>query len=128
MNALKREIAATIVHDGPMTLEQFMAMCLTHPRYGYYMTRDPFGAEGDFITAPEISQMFGELLGVWTTEAWRLSDSPTAVQLVELGQAAYADGGCFACGAYCARISSSSISVACRNKSYFERITKKDLI
>jgi len=85
MNELKREIAATIVHDGPMTLEQFMAMCLTHPRYGYYMTRDPFGAEGYFITAPEISQMFGELLGVWTTEAWRLSDSPTAVQLVELG-------------------------------------------
>jgi len=85
MNDLKREIAATIVHDGPMTLERFMSLCLTHPRFGYYMTRDPFGVEGDFITAPEISQMFGELIGVWTTEAWRLSDSPTSVQLVELG-------------------------------------------
>jgi len=65
MSALKREIVETIAHDGPMTLERYMSLCLTHPRYGYYMTRDPFGANGDFVTAPEISQMFGELLGVW---------------------------------------------------------------
>jgi NADH dehydrogenase [ubiquinone] 1 alpha subcomplex assembly factor 7 len=85
MNALKQEIATTIAHEGPMTLERYMALCLAHPRHGYYMTRDPFGAAGDFITAPEISQMFGELLGVWTNEAWRLSGSPNPARLVELG-------------------------------------------
>ena len=85
MNELKHEIAAMIAHDGPMTLEQYMALCLSHPRFGYYMSRDPFGAAGDFITAPEISQMFGELIGVWATEAWRLSNSPLSSQLIELG-------------------------------------------
>ncbi|RTL84625.1 MAG: class I SAM-dependent methyltransferase [Hyphomicrobiales bacterium] len=85
MNALKQEIAAMIAHDGPMTLERYMSLCLGHPRHGYYMTRDPFGAGGDFITAPEISQMFGELLGVWATEAWRLAGSPAPARLIELG-------------------------------------------
>jgi SAM-dependent MidA family methyltransferase len=85
MNALKQEIAAAIAHDGPMTLERYMALCLGHPRYGYYMARDPFGAEGDFVTAPEISQMFGELLGVWASEAWRAAGSPSPARLIELG-------------------------------------------
>jgi SAM-dependent MidA family methyltransferase len=85
MSDLKREIIEAIAHDGPMTLERYMSLCLTHPRYGYYMTRDPFGAAGDFITAPEISQMFGELLGVWVTEAWRAAGAPPQARLVELG-------------------------------------------
>ncbi|QGM97863.1 class I SAM-dependent methyltransferase [Methylocystis parvus] len=85
MNPLKQEIAATIAHEGPMTLEHYMSLCLGHPRHGYYMTRDPFGADGDFITAPEISQMFGELIGVWTSEAWRMSGSPSPARLIELG-------------------------------------------
>ncbi|MGJ0502897.1 MAG: class I SAM-dependent methyltransferase [Methylocystis sp.] len=85
MSALKREIVETIAHDGPMTLERYMSLCLTHPRYGYYMTRDPFGANGDFVTAPEISQMFGELLGVWVTEAWRAAGAPSEARLIELG-------------------------------------------
>lgn len=85
MSALKREIVEMIAHDGPITLERYMALCLSHPRHGYYMTRDPFGAEGDFVTAPEISQMFGELLGVWVTEAWRAAGGPTQARLVELG-------------------------------------------
>lgn len=85
MNALKQEIAATIAHDGPITLEQYMTLCLAHPRYGYYMTRDPFGPGGDFVTAPEISQMFGELLGVWASEAWRASGAPSTARLIELG-------------------------------------------
>jgi NADH dehydrogenase [ubiquinone] 1 alpha subcomplex assembly factor 7 len=85
MTPLKQEIATTIAQEGPMTLERYMALCLAHPRYGYYMTRDPFGAGGDFITAPEISQMFGELLGVWTNEAWRQSGSPEPARLIELG-------------------------------------------
>jgi len=85
MSALKREIVEMIAHDGPITLERYMALCLSHPRYGYYMTRDPFGAGGDFVTAPEISQMFGELLGVWVTEAWRAAGGPKQARLVELG-------------------------------------------
>ena len=48
-----------------------MELCLTHPEHGYYTTRDPFGAHGDFITAPEISQMFGELIGLWAAAVWR---------------------------------------------------------
>ncbi|MCC3244989.1 class I SAM-dependent methyltransferase [Methylocystis sp. WRRC1] len=85
MNPLKQEIAAAIAHDGPMTLEHFMSLCLGHPLHGYYMTRDPFGAGGDFITAPEISQMFGELIGVWASEAWRAAGSPSPARLIELG-------------------------------------------
>lgn len=85
MSALKREIVEMIAHDGPITLERYMSLCLTHPRYGYYMTRDPFGAGGDFVTAPEISQMFGELLGVWVTEAWRAAGGPPQARLMELG-------------------------------------------
>jgi NADH dehydrogenase [ubiquinone] 1 alpha subcomplex assembly factor 7 len=85
MNALKQEIAATIAHEGPMTLERYMGLCLGHPRYGYYMTRDPFGSAGDFVTAPEISQMFGELIGVWASEAWRMSGEPPSARLIELG-------------------------------------------
>ncbi|WP_457797785.1 class I SAM-dependent methyltransferase [Methylocystis sp. S23] len=85
MNALKQEIAATVAHEGPMTLERYMGLCLGHPRHGYYMTRDPFGAAGDFVTAPEISQMFGELIGVWASEAWRMSGAPSPARLIELG-------------------------------------------
>jgi NADH dehydrogenase [ubiquinone] 1 alpha subcomplex assembly factor 7 len=60
MSALGDEIKALIGQDGPISLERYMALALTHPAHGYYMGRDPFGAEGDFTTAPEISQMFGE--------------------------------------------------------------------
>jgi SAM-dependent MidA family methyltransferase len=85
VNALAREIAAIIEQEGPITLERYMSLCLQHPRYGYYMTRDPFGAEGDFITAPEISQMFGEMLGVWIGEAWTAAGKPAEARLAELG-------------------------------------------
>ena len=68
-----------------MPVAQYMALCLTHPEHGYYMTRDPLGAAGDFITAPEISQMFGELIGLWAAAAWRPMGSPDNVRLVELG-------------------------------------------
>ncbi|MGA8170244.1 MAG: SAM-dependent methyltransferase [Methylocystis sp.] len=85
MNALAREIAEIIAQEGPITLERYMSLCLQHPRHGYYMKRDPFGAEGDFITAPEISQMFGEMLGVWIGEAWAAAGKPADARLVELG-------------------------------------------
>jgi SAM-dependent MidA family methyltransferase len=82
---LAAELKRLIAVEGPLTVEAYMAHCLGHPRFGYYMTRDPFGADGDFITAPEISQMFGELLGLWAAETWRLMGEPGAVNLVELG-------------------------------------------
>lgn len=78
---LIRRIQAT----GPITLAEYMADCLLHPDHGYYATRDPFGAAGDFTTAPEISQMFGELLGLCLAQTWLDQGQPTAFTLAELG-------------------------------------------
>ena len=82
---LEAEIRRRIEAAGPMPVGQFMALCLTHPQYGYYLTRDPFGAAGDFTTAPEVTQMFGELIGLWAASVWRQMDAPENVRLVELG-------------------------------------------
>jgi SAM-dependent MidA family methyltransferase len=82
---LEAEIRRLIGIAGPMPVWQYMGLCLQHPQYGYYVTRDPLGARGDFITAPEISQMFGELLGVWAAAVWQQMGSPAAVRLIELG-------------------------------------------
>ncbi len=82
---LGREIAARIARHGPMNLAEYMARVLTDPQHGYYMQGDPFGAAGDFVTAPEVSQMFGELLGLWCAETWRQAGAPDPVLLVELG-------------------------------------------
>ena len=68
-----------------MTVAEFMAAVLTDPDHGYYMTADPLGAGGDFTTAPEISQVFGELLGLWCVDCWQALGEPAAIQLVELG-------------------------------------------
>lgn len=68
-----------------MSIARYMELCLGHPHYGYYMTRDPFGPTGDFITAPEISQMFGELVGIWCADTWLKMGSPSPCALVELG-------------------------------------------
>src|SRR6202035_3718662 len=62
---LETEIRRLITLAGPMPVSEFMGLCLGHPRHGYYITNDPIGSAGDFITAPEISQMFGELIGLW---------------------------------------------------------------
>ena len=85
MNELEREIRALIESEGPIAVSRYMALALGHPHYGYYMTRDPFGAAGDFVTAPEVSQMFGELIGIWCAEVWRAMGEPDPVHLVELG-------------------------------------------
>jgi NADH dehydrogenase [ubiquinone] 1 alpha subcomplex assembly factor 7 len=85
MNALEREIRTLIASEGPIPVSRYMAFALGHPKHGYYMTRDPLGPDGDFITAPEVSQMFGELIGIWSAEVWRMMDAPGAVHLVELG-------------------------------------------
>ncbi|MFQ5775459.1 MAG: class I SAM-dependent methyltransferase [Kiloniellaceae bacterium] len=82
---LDRRIAARIARLGPITVAEYMAEALTHPKHGYYMTGDPFGARGDFVTAPEISQMFGELIGLWCADTWQRMGAPDPVLLVELG-------------------------------------------
>src|SRR5579864_2913423 len=68
-----------------MPVWRYMELCLTHPQYGYYIARDPLGREGDFTTAPEVSQMFGELLGLWAASVWKAIGSPPILRLIELG-------------------------------------------
>ncbi|MEE4188299.1 MAG: SAM-dependent methyltransferase [Roseobacter sp.] len=82
---LKDQIAARIRANGPMPLADYMAECLLHPAFGYYATREPFGTNGDFVTAPEVSQMFGELIGLSLAQAWLDQGSPSVFTLAELG-------------------------------------------
>jgi NADH dehydrogenase [ubiquinone] 1 alpha subcomplex assembly factor 7 len=82
---LDAEIRARIARAGPIPVAEYMAMCLYDPQHGYYSRRAPFGAAGDFITAPEISQMFGELIGLWAAEVWRSMGKPDPVALIEFG-------------------------------------------
>ena len=85
MTPLEARLVAEIQASGPITVAAFMARCLGDPEHGYYMRRDPFGAAGDFITAPEISQMFGELIGLFAVETWRSMGAPARFVLAELG-------------------------------------------
>jgi SAM-dependent MidA family methyltransferase len=85
LSPLYSEIQKLIKSSGPMPVWRYMELCLTHPEHGYYVSRDPLGREGDFTTAPEVSQMFGELLGLWAASVWRALDSPPMLRLVELG-------------------------------------------
>jgi NADH dehydrogenase [ubiquinone] 1 alpha subcomplex assembly factor 7 len=82
---LESEIRRRITAGGPMPVAEYMALCLTDPEHGYYTTRDPFGARGDFITAPEVSQMFGEMIGLWMAATWSKMGSPENIRIVELG-------------------------------------------
>ena len=82
---LGRRIAARIAAEGPMPVSEYMALCLLDPEHGYYTTREPFGAGGDFVTAPEVSQMFGELCGTWLVAAWQALGSPPDASVVEIG-------------------------------------------
>ncbi|MBR0757832.1 SAM-dependent methyltransferase [Bradyrhizobium jicamae] len=79
------EIRKLIKSAGPMPVWRYMELCLMHPDHGYYLSRDPLGREGDFTTAPEVSQMFGELLGLWSASIWRAIGSPPELRLIELG-------------------------------------------
>ncbi|WP_374306014.1 class I SAM-dependent methyltransferase [Methylocella sp.] len=85
MSPLETILRELILEDGPISLDRYMALALAHPVHGYYRTRDPLGPQGDFVTAPEISQMFGEMIGLWAVEVWRLMGAPAPVRLVELG-------------------------------------------
>src|ERR1700730_9961902 len=85
MNPLENLIRETIAETGPMSLETYMTLALAHPVHGYYSSKMPLGESGDFITAPEISQMFGELIGLWCVAVWRAIDEPRPILLAELG-------------------------------------------
>ncbi len=85
MTPLARLLAARIAAEGPIGLDRYMAECLLHPEHGYYATRDPFGRAGDFITAPEISQMFGEMLGLCLAQVWLDQGRPAPFILAEIG-------------------------------------------
>ncbi|WP_169543057.1 class I SAM-dependent methyltransferase [Sneathiella aquimaris] len=80
-NILKRRIEEC----GPISVHDYMSDALLHPEYGYYQRSNPFGRSGDFITAPEISQMFGELIGLWCVDCWAKMGGPSRVNLIELG-------------------------------------------
>jgi NADH dehydrogenase [ubiquinone] 1 alpha subcomplex assembly factor 7 len=85
MTPLAAYIGQIIAREGPISVACYMAACLGHPEHGYYMTRDPLGRAGDFTTAPEISQIFGELLGAWTAALWQALGRPAPFHLMELG-------------------------------------------
>ncbi|MEC9246455.1 MAG: class I SAM-dependent methyltransferase [Pseudomonadota bacterium] len=85
MKTLKDRIRAQIETAGPMSVADYMALCLFDPDEGYYTTREPFGADGDFTTAPEISQMFGELCAIWLYTAWQASGAPKTPVVAEIG-------------------------------------------
>ncbi|WP_093186839.1 class I SAM-dependent methyltransferase [Pseudovibrio sp. Tun.PSC04-5.I4] len=82
---LLAKIKQHIADHGPMTIAQYMNLCLSDPKHGYYMTQQPFGTKGDFTTAPEISQLFGELIGAWLLHQWISQDLKDPIQLVEIG-------------------------------------------
>lgn len=83
--SLRGRLEALIAADGPITIADYMSACLHDPQFGYYATRPRLGAEGDFITAPLISQMFGELIGVWAVEVWTRLGRPDPFRLIEVG-------------------------------------------
>jgi NADH dehydrogenase [ubiquinone] 1 alpha subcomplex assembly factor 7 len=85
MAELAARIARRIRREGPLSIAAFMAIALHDPEAGYYARHDPLGRAGDFITAPEISQIFGELIGLWCADLWRRSGEPDPVILAELG-------------------------------------------
>jgi NADH dehydrogenase [ubiquinone] 1 alpha subcomplex assembly factor 7 len=82
---LALKLAARIARDGPIGVDEYMQACLQDPEHGYYRRRPAIGSSGDFITAPEISQTFGEIIGLWCAVVWQQMGSPPALRLVELG-------------------------------------------
>jgi SAM-dependent MidA family methyltransferase len=82
---LEPEIKKLIKSSGPLPVWRYMELCLLHPEHGYYVSRDPLGREGDFTTAPEVSQMFGEMIGLWMAAIWKQMGSPENLRIVELG-------------------------------------------
>ncbi len=83
--SLAARLKERIAREGPISVADYMQACLTDEREGYYTSRQPIGAEGDFVTAPEVSQIFGELLGLWAVAVWQSMGAPQSVVLAELG-------------------------------------------
>jgi len=83
--SLKDRLVREITLTGPMTIADYVTRCLHDPKGGYYATRPALGERGDFITAPMVSQMFGELIGLWAVETWQRLGAPEKVRLVEVG-------------------------------------------
>ncbi|MES2724654.1 MAG: class I SAM-dependent methyltransferase [Pseudomonadota bacterium] len=82
---LRDRLIAQVRESGPMSVAQYMTACLHDPQDGYYATRPALGADGDFITAPLVSQMFGELIGLWAVACWQAMGRPSPFRLVEMG-------------------------------------------
>ena len=82
---LTAHLQTLIAREGPLSISDFMHAALAHPEHGYYVTRDPLGPPGDFITAPEVSQMFGEMIGLWVVQCWLEMGAPKPFRLVEWG-------------------------------------------
>jgi len=85
MTELFEKLKKRIANDGPLSLAEYMSVSLVEPEYGYYMNGDPLGKKGDFVTAPEVSQMFGELIGLWCAIVWHKMGSPNKIKIIELG-------------------------------------------
>jgi NADH dehydrogenase [ubiquinone] 1 alpha subcomplex assembly factor 7 len=85
LSSLEAVLAEMIQRDGPLPVARYIDLALNHPIHGYYRKGDPLGAEGDFITAPELSQAFGEVVGAWLAQAWSDLGGPAPFRLVELG-------------------------------------------
>jgi len=85
MTKIEKLLIKKIKHNGPLDMGSYMELCLTHPKYGYYKTRDPLGKSGDFTTSPEISQIFGELVGAFFADLWMKAGKPGKVYLLECG-------------------------------------------
>ena len=83
--SLRDRLIRDIREDGPLTIADYMTRCLHDPLDGYYADHPALGSAGDFITAPLVSQMFGEILGAWAYEVWRRLGSPSRIRLVEFG-------------------------------------------
>jgi NADH dehydrogenase [ubiquinone] 1 alpha subcomplex assembly factor 7 len=84
-DGLLAELSERIARDGPMPVDRYMQVCAGHPLYGYHHKLHTIGAAGDFVTAPEISQVFGELIGLWCAVVWEAMGRPALLRLVELG-------------------------------------------
>jgi NADH dehydrogenase [ubiquinone] 1 alpha subcomplex assembly factor 7 len=82
---LARLLKQQIAESGPISIATYMHTCLQHPEFGYYQVQSAIGSDADFITAPEISQIFGELLGLWCATVWQQMGKPQSIQLIELG-------------------------------------------
>ena len=105
LNTLATLFRRRIERGGPISLAEYMALALGHRQHGYYQCRNPFGASGDFVTAPEISQVFGELLGGWCVVQWEAMGAPSTLRLIEVGPGR-------------AILMQDALRVACRNPGF----------